>query len=70
MLERHYSHLEVLHRAEALAGRNYQRKKTPSLNSKAETKIIILDQEHHAHHERKIDVTGTEEEQELSIPKS
>jgi integrase len=40
MLERHYSHLEVLHRAEALAGRP-ERKRTATRNS---TKIIELDQ--------------------------
>jgi hypothetical protein len=39
MLERHYSHLEVLHRAEALAGKaEYRAKKGKS----GETRIIEL----------------------------
>ena len=41
MLERHYSHLEVIHKAELLAGRAEGIKKT----DKRETKIIVLDDE-------------------------
>jgi hypothetical protein len=38
MLERHYSHLEVLHRAEALAGKTYPAQK----RVRPETTIIEL----------------------------
>jgi hypothetical protein len=41
MLERHYSHLEVLHRAEALAGRTEQSRK---VRSRKETKIYELEE--------------------------
>lgn len=41
MLERHYSHLEVLHRAEALAGTPEKRTRRPK--PQRETKIIELD---------------------------
>ncbi len=44
MLERHYSHLEVLHRAEALAGRRYK-DHNRNMGIKRETKIIELSDE-------------------------
>lgn len=46
MLERHYSHLEVLHRAEALAGRRYMRNgKQRPVENVSQTKIIVVDYE-------------------------
>jgi integrase len=40
MLERHYSHLDVLHRADALAGKRYSHK---SRDQKASTQIFVLE---------------------------
>lgn len=42
MLERHYSHLEVLHRADVLAGRSEAKRKVKP-KAQPETKIIVLD---------------------------
>ncbi len=43
MLERHYSHLEVLHRAEALAGKRYSRDHKQKTKTTEQTKIFIVD---------------------------
>ncbi|WKZ56369.1 MAG: hypothetical protein QY326_06450 [Bdellovibrionota bacterium] len=44
MLERHYSHLEVLHRADILAGRaEITRGRVRKVAAKKETEIIQLD---------------------------
>ncbi len=44
MLERHYSHLEVLHRADALAGRADNRQRAKRV-VRPQTQIIVLDDE-------------------------
>ena len=54
MLERHYSHLEVLHRAEALAGRPDWKR---SRRSKGSTRIIELDG-HLGHDAMEIEADG------------
>jgi len=43
MLERHYSHLEVLHRAEALAGKRFTREPKQKTKTTEQTKIFIVD---------------------------
>ncbi|HMO02708.1 MAG TPA: hypothetical protein PKD37_07140 [Oligoflexia bacterium] len=42
MLERHYSHLEVIHKAELLAGRAEGSKKTSKAHTK-NTEIMLVD---------------------------
>jgi integrase len=43
MLERHYSHLDVLHRADALAGRKFSRDSKQPKKTTEPTKIFIVD---------------------------
>jgi len=64
MLERHYSHLEVLHRAEALAGRAEQ-VRSKGKGGRRETRIIELG-DHSTSLARRLDETADGQKDRLS----